>query len=98
MQVERRSVEEREATATCVRCGAVSFVVFTPTANIHIPIHFQQVRVGGAAGGGGLSWSDFHDESERDMAKNPNVEKAERVFSMPGRGKATKKRGNKRSA
>lgn len=62
--------------------------VFSPTANIYIPVHFKQVLTGGAPGGGGLSWSDFHDVSERELArqKGQEMEPTNRVRSQPGFG------------
>lgn len=60
--------------------------MFSPNANIHVPIAFRQVLTGGEAGGGQHVWSDFHDVSERELARNPNVEKYERVLSQPNNG------------
>ena len=89
----RRSYGERELLVPCGECGVVAQVVFSPTSNILIPIHFQQVREGGALGGGAISWSDVHDVSERELAhlkdhhgREIHIEKAERAYSRPGRG------------
>lgn len=82
----RRLISEREATAACAECGDSAVVTFSPTSNIHIPVSFKQVLTGGDPGGGQYSWSDFHDVSERELAKNPNVEKFERVVSKPRNG------------
>lgn len=81
----RRPIADRDKPAVCA-CGAAAAATFSPTSNIHIPISFRQVLTGGDPGGGQLSWSDFHDVSEKELAKNPNVEKYERVMSLPNNG------------
>lgn len=89
----RRLISEREAPAACGECGQQSDVTFSPTSNIHVPIAFKQVLTGGDPGGGQLSWSDFHDVSERELARNPNVEKYERVVSKPRNGAPPPEKG-----
>lgn len=85
----RRSVEAMDDPLSCA-CGRLMARRFTPTSAIHIPIAFQQVREGGAPGGGQYSWSDFHDCTERELAhlKDANgreihVEPTNRARSMP---------------
>jgi putative FmdB family regulatory protein len=82
----RRPIDEMDDPAECLSDGAPLARQFSPNANILIPISFRQVLTGGAEGGGGLSWSDFHDVSERELARMPNVEKANRVLSQPRNG------------
>jgi hypothetical protein len=78
----RRPFADRELEAFC-ECGLAAVPVFSPNLNIHIPISFRQVLTGGDLGGGGLSWSDFHDVSERELAHQPNVEPYARAMSQP---------------
>ncbi len=82
----RRLIGEMDDPADCLNCGSPLARLFTPTTNIHIPIAFRQVLTGGDAGGGGLSWSDFHDKSEREMAKDPNAMSWREAMSKPGMG------------
>lgn len=67
-------------------CGAPLERQFSPTTNIFIPLHFRQFHTGGQPAGGGLSWSDFHDESEKELAKNEHIEPSQRALSRPGAG------------
>lgn len=83
----RRLFSEMEEPTNCLDCGAQVARKFSPNGNIHIPIHFRQWQSNGVPGGGGLSWSDFHDVSEKELASDPGVEKAERVASGPGRNR-----------
>lgn len=83
----RRPVEEMDDPVDCLHCGKDMRRLFTPTANIHIPVHFRQVLTGGHAGPGRLSWSDFHDETEAEMAKDPHIEKATTWASQAGHGR-----------
>lgn len=80
----RRSIEERTAPAVCSECGGAAIFVFTPTSNIHVPISFRQVLTGGEPGGGGLSWSDFHDMTEKELAHVPGVERVSTAASQAG--------------
>ena len=64
----RRLFSEMDDPAESLCCGAPLERQFTPNGNIQIPIHFRQFLEGGAPGGGGLSWSDFHEETERELA------------------------------
>lgn len=82
---ERRLFAEMDDPATCPDHAVQGTRMFSANGNIQIPIHFRQLRSNGVPGGGGLSWSDFHDESEAELAKDPRIEKAERVASGPGR-------------
>ena len=75
----RRDIGEMDDPAECLLCGTPMARQFTPTNNIFVPGHFA------------YTWSDFHDETEKELAKNPNVEKAERWFSQPGRGRSSKR-------
>lgn len=83
----RRLVSEMDDPVGCLHCGQDMERMFTPTSNIHIPVHFKQVLTGGFAGPGQLSWSDFHDESERELAKDPHIEKREAWASQAGHGR-----------
>lgn len=57
--------------------------IFSPTRNIFVPIAF------------GYTWSDFHDETEKEMARNnPDIDYAHRVASRPS-GKAAKKKADR---
>lgn len=89
----RRLISEREVPAACGTCGKASSVTFSPTSNIHIPIAFKQWQTGGVPGGGQTSWSDFHDVSERELAKNPNIERYDRVMSQPRNGAPEPEKG-----
>lgn len=93
----RRLLSEWDEPVKSLCCGADMERQFSPTQNIHVPLHFRQVLAGGAEGPGQLSWSDFHEESERELAKNPNIEKAETWFSQSGTGRKTDEQSRKRS-
>ena len=82
----RRLIGEMDDPADSLCCGAPLARQFTPSSNIFVPTSFRQVLTGGAAGGGGLSWSDFHDKSEREMAHDPNVIPYSEAMSKPGMG------------
>ena len=82
----RRLIDEMDDPADSLCCGAPLARQFTPSSNIFVPTSFRQVLTGGAAGGGGLSWSDFHDKSEREMAHDPNVIPYAEAMSKPGMG------------
>ncbi len=77
----RRAFNEMDDPAESLCCGAEMSRVFTTTDNIHIPVHMQMKH------GGGLSWSDFHSVSERELAKVPGLEPANRARSRAGFGK-----------
>lgn len=77
----RRPFEGRGLRASCGDCGRPAGVIFSPTNNLHVPISFRQVLADGSPGGGQYSWSDFHDVSERELARNPNIEPRARVLS-----------------
>lgn len=62
-------------------CGAPTERLFSITDQIHIPTAFKSVRRGGAEGG--YSWSDFHDVSEREMAKDPTAIPYNELMSKP---------------
>ena len=53
-------------------CGAPLARQFSPTNMIFVPDHFH------------YTWSDFHDVTEKELAKDPYTEMAGRVASMPG--------------
>jgi putative FmdB family regulatory protein len=74
-----RPMAERESPVTCT-CGRQSQVVFTPNAaGIRIPPNFQSKN-------GCPTWSDFYDRTEKEMAKDPNIEKYAVAASRPGVG------------
>lgn len=83
----RRLISELEEPVESLCCGAEMVRQFTPTANIFIPLHFRQWGTGGTEGGGQLSWSNFHDESEAELARDPRIEKSARFFSQSGQGR-----------
>ena len=77
---------------------------FTPTSNIFIPLSFKAVLRGGVGvGGGQLSWSDFYDVSERELAHLKDdegnaidVEPANRARSRPGHGQTISQENNRK--
>ncbi len=85
----RRLISEFDDPIDSLCCGAKMERQFSPNVNILVPLHFRQVLTGGAEGPGQLSWSDFHEETERELARNPNIEKAETWFSQSGSGRKT---------
>jgi hypothetical protein len=83
-----------DAPAECPVCEGPLARQFSANANINIPISFRQCLTGGAEGGGGLSWSDFHDVSEKELARDPNIERQSTLASQAGIG--SKKERNAR--
>lgn len=83
----RRLISELDEPVESLCCGAEMRLQFSPNANIFVPLHFRQWGTGGTEGGGQLSWSSFHDETERELARDPRFEKSERLFSQPGHGR-----------
>lgn len=80
-----RSFGEMDDPVNCLDCGTAVVREFTPSTNVYIPIHMRSVLTGGrSSGGGGLSWSDFHDESERELAHDPRVVPAAQHRSQSG--------------
>lgn len=75
----RRHYDEMDAAANCDQCGTAATRQFSPTSNLHIPLHMQ------ANHGAGLSWSDFHEETERELAHNDHISPANRARSAPGK-------------
>lgn len=78
----KRLFSQFEDPTQCLDCGAQVTRQFTPppAENLHIPLHMQ------AKHGGGLSWSDFYgDTTEKELAKDPHVNKLNRQRSQPGR-------------
>lgn len=75
----RRLFSEREQPEPCpaAGCSGLAEVVFTPNGNFHIPMRHTAEH--------GITWGDVFDVSEKELAKDPRVEKADRVFSQPGR-------------
>lgn len=61
----RRLFTEMDDPAEC-KCGGSLQREFTPNGNIWVPLHFKAVHTGGVEGG--HSWSDFHDETEKELA------------------------------
>jgi len=68
----RRPIGEMDEPVECLNCGTPLARQFSPTNAIFIPGHFA------------YTWSDFHEETEKELAKNPYIEKANRVASAPG--------------
>lgn len=56
-----------DAPAQCLLCGGELERAFSPNSNIWVPLHFRSVRTGGVEGN--TSWSDFHDETEKELAR-----------------------------
>ncbi len=83
----RRLFSEMNDPLDCTACGEPCERVFIPTNQVHIPVHMKQVLTGGAAGPGQLSRSDFHGETEREMAKNPHIERRTTWASQAGHGR-----------
>lgn len=75
----RRSIDEMDAPAESLCCGAAMERVFTPTNNLFVPIAFQ-------AKYGATTWSDVHDVTERQLAHVEGVEPMNRAMSQPGAG------------
>jgi hypothetical protein len=75
-----RPMVDRELPAECF-CGAGAEVIFSPPNpdHIRIPLNFRSKY-------GAPTWSDFHDRSEKEMAKDPNIERAAVRASRPGVG------------
>lgn len=71
----RRAIDGMDDQAECLMCGTAMARQFTPTNMIFVPEHFH------------YTFSDFHDVTEKELAKDPNIEIAGRVASMPGRRK-----------
>lgn len=71
----RRLIDEMDDPAGCLACGTSMARQFAPTNMIFVPEHFHN------------TWSDFHEVTEKELAKDPNIEIAGRVASMPGRRK-----------
>ena len=80
MATLRRAIDAMDDPAESLCCGQAMKRVFSVTSNIHIPVHMQMKH------GGGLSWSDFHEETERELAHVPGVESASYARSRAGRG------------
>lgn len=93
----RRPIDEMDDPVESLCCGAPAARVFTPTSNIHIPIHFRQVLSDGSLGGGSYSWSDFHGETERELAHMPEVEPYNRAMSQPGAGLSKRSKAEKKA-
>lgn len=76
-----RPMADRETPVTCPSCGKDAGVIFSPPEphNIYTPSNFRAVL-------GAPTWSDFHDRSERELAKDPNVERFSAVASRSGMG------------
>lgn len=74
-----RPMADREDPASCPRCGGVAGVIFSPPSLITIPRSFQSKH-------GCLTWSDFHDRTEKELARDPTVERASVAASRPGVG------------
>ncbi len=78
----RRLISELEdPLGPSLCCGAGLSRVFDPNSNIVVPTHFKAVRPGGVEGG--YSWSDFHDESERELARTKVDSAGNRIEYVP---------------
>lgn len=75
----RRPFSEFEEPTWCLDCGTQVERQFSTTSNLHIPMHMQ------AKHGAGLSWSDFHDVSEKELAKDDRLEPYNRLKSQAGK-------------
>lgn len=81
----RRPFTEMEEPTRCLDCGTQVDRILSNNPNIFIPIHMRSVLTGGAPGGGGLSWSDFHgDTTEKQLAHDPRVVPAAQNRSARG--------------
>lgn len=83
----RRMFDEMDLPAESLCCGATLRRRFSPNSNIIIPIHMRMYLQGGSPGGGALSWSDFHDVPERELAHEDGVEPVNYGRSMAGRAR-----------
>ena len=70
----RRLFSEMDEPAECLMCGQEMKRRFVPNGNIHVPSWFL------------TSWSDVHDVSEKELAKQDGLEKSQRAFSQAGFG------------
>lgn len=69
--VQRRPIAAMDDPGP-LHCGAPTERRFSPTRHLFIPIAFQN------------TWSDFHEETERELARQyPNLEPAARARSKP---------------
>lgn len=87
----RRMFDEMDVPGESLCCGAVLRRRFSANGNIYIPIHMRMCLEGGQPGGGALSWSDFHDVTERELAHEDGVEPVSYRRSRSG-GAKTKTR------
>ncbi len=76
-----RGFDDRSLPFQCPSCPGTANVIFTPPNphNFHIPPNFRAVL-------GAPTWSDIHDRSERELARDPSIERAAVVASRPGVG------------
>lgn len=79
---------DRERPGVCPQCGAATAATFTPPGRygFHITSSFRAVL-------GAPTWSDFHDRSEKELARDPNIERSAVVASRPGVGNTTSQPG-----
>lgn len=71
----RRLISELDEPIESLCCGQPMRRLFSPNGQIFIPNHFH------------YTYSDFHDVTEKELAKDPYVERSSRVFSSPGHGR-----------
>lgn len=70
---ERRSYDAmNEPGKPCAKCGGSPERIFSPTNNLFVPLAYQH------------TWSDFHDETEKELArKYPDAERMSTALSRP---------------
>ena len=69
---ERRGYDAMNDPGPSCKCGHPTDRIFSPTSNLFVPLAFQH------------TWSDFHDVTERELARqNPDLERASRALSRP---------------
>lgn len=81
---ERRGYDAmNEPGPACASGHGPTERIFSPTSNLFVPQSFQH------------TWSDFHDETERELARTyPDAEPANRALSRPS-GFAKKEKAKK---
>lgn len=80
----RRLFSEREEPLPC-ECGGNMAPQFTPNGNSFVPMRHTSLN--------GITWSDVHgDVTEKELAKDPNVEKYDYYASQSGNGRKRRKK------
>lgn len=57
--------------------------MFSPNGNVYVPMRHTALH--------GITWSDIHPVSEKELAKDPTIEKADYAFSQSGRNPGSRR-------